>query len=106
VPFDSTNQLFARALTFADLRALYLETLERCARVAADGDWLRGEIDRFASLAAQEAYEDTRKPFPNEDFDSSLEYLRAFAAARPGFVQRAVEQARRFGLDLHTFDGE
>jgi spore coat protein CotH len=106
VPFDSANELFTRALAFADLRALYLDTLERCAGVAADGDWLLGEIDRFASLAAQAAYEDTRKPFPSEDFDNSVEYLRAFAAARPGFVQRAVEQARRVGLQPRAFADE
>jgi hypothetical protein len=106
LPFDLTNELFTRALAFADLGALYLDTLEQCARVAAADDWLLGVIDRSASLVAQAAYEDPRKPFPNEHFDTSLEYLRAFAAARPGFVQRAVEEARRFGFHGRTLAGD
>ncbi len=40
------NALFRRALMFPDLRALYLDVLEQCARAAAEDRWLELELLR------------------------------------------------------------
>ena len=38
------NALISRALRFSDLRTLYLDVLEQCARAAAQDRWLEAEI--------------------------------------------------------------
>jgi spore coat protein CotH len=96
--FASTNELFRRVLAFPDLQAFYLDMLEACAREAAADGWLLREIERSAALIAGAVYADPRKPISNADFDNAVEYLRAFASARPAFVQQAVDDARRFGI--------
>ena len=39
----------SRALRFSDLRALYLDVLEQCARAAAQDRWLETEIYQMHS---------------------------------------------------------
>jgi hypothetical protein len=62
------NVLSQRLLAFDDLRALYLDTLDRCARAAEEDGWLLAEVTRSASLVDAAAREDTRKLFANDAF--------------------------------------
>ena len=88
------NIILRRALAFDDLRTLYLDVLERCARTALDGESLAAEIERLASLIEPAAIEDPKKPFSNARFAEQIEFLRAFARQRPAFVLREVARAR------------
>jgi spore coat protein CotH len=88
------NALSRQLLAYDDLRALYLDTLDRCARVAADADWLFNEIAASAALIADPAHQDTRKFFSNEEFDAAVEFLKAFAVERPGFVLSSLAAVR------------
>jgi hypothetical protein len=88
------NVLFKRALGYADLRALYLDVLEECARSAADDGWLVNQIERLGSLANGPAAEDTLKQFSTEAFLQAVDRIRQFAVARPGFVLQEVSSAR------------
>jgi len=94
--FDRTdfNVLFSRALAFEDLRALYLDVLERCARSAAEDGWLEAEIARADSLIKDAVYEDTAKPFSNEAYDEAVAFMREFARRRPAYVLEEVARAR------------
>ena len=89
------NVLFSRALAFADLRALYLGELERCARSAAEDGWLEAEIIRAAAQIRDAVYEDPVKLFSNEAFDEAVTFMREFARRRPSFVLEAVARARQ-----------
>jgi hypothetical protein len=88
------NVLFKRALGYADLRALYLDVLEECARSAADEGWLANQVDRLAALASGPAGEDTLKQFSTEAFREAIDRIRRFAAERPGLVLQEVSRAR------------
>ena len=88
------NVLFARALAFSDLRALYLDVLEECARSAADESWLAGQIDCLAALADAPVRADTLKQYSTDAFLEAVDRLRLFAADRSGFVLQEVSRAR------------
>ena len=88
------NQLFRRALEFPDLRKLYLDVLETCARTASDGRWLEYEIMR-AHLAIREAVrEDTQKPYSYDDYEQAVAHLLAFAQRRPLFILNEIAGVR------------
>jgi spore coat protein CotH len=100
---DSSRSIFARtdenvvmrrALGIAELRALYLDTLEECARAAVHDGWLAAEINRLAALAAAPVAEDTLKQFSTDAFTEAADRLRAFAAVRSGLVLQEVADAR------------
>ena len=88
------NVLSRRLLAYDDLRTLYLDTLDQCARAAVEDDWLVSEINRSTTLIADAAHADTRKLFSNDQFDAGVGFLNEFAALRPGFVAAAVAAAR------------
>ena len=88
------NVLVRRALGYSDLRALYLDTLEECARSAAADGWLLNEVDRLAALASGPAAEDTLKQFSTDAFVEAVDRIRQFAARRPGLVLEEVARAR------------
>jgi len=88
------NALFSRAMMFADLRALYLDVLEECARSATQDRWLETEILRARSLIFDAAREDASKPFSNEELDEATAHLVSFAQRRPAFVRAEVAKAR------------
>jgi spore coat protein CotH len=88
------NVLIRRALGYGDLRALYLDTLEECARSAAEDGWLVNEVDGLAALANGPATADTLKQFSTEAFLQAVDRIRQFAATRPGFVLQEVSHAR------------
>jgi spore coat protein CotH len=95
--FERTEQsvILRRAFERRDLRARYLDVLERCARLAAEQGWLESAVVRAATLIAEVAREDERKQFSNEEFAAATAHLREFARRRSGFVLREVERARR-----------
>lgn len=88
------NILFSRALGFSDLRTLYLDVLERCARLAAADGWLEGEIVRLSALIGTAAREDVRKPYDDEVHQMAVDFLRQFARQRPAFVLQQVARER------------
>ena len=95
--FERTEQsvILRRAFERRDLRARYLDVLERCARLAAEEGWLESAVVRAATLIAEVAREDERKQFSNEEFTAATAHLREFARRRSAFVLREVERARR-----------
>ena len=88
------NVIFRRLMTYSDLRGLYFQVLDACARSAAEESWLEGEITRAAALVADAVREDTLKPFSSEAFDGAVELLRAFARTRSNFVLRELDRLR------------
>ena len=89
------NILFSRALTFSDLRALYLDVLERCARLAAADDWLENEIARVTATVTIAAHEDGTKPYTNDAFDAAVDFLTLFARQRSSFVLQEIARERQ-----------
>jgi spore coat protein CotH len=96
VATTSDNVLFNRAMAYADLRDVYLTTLEQCAIVAKTDDFLSLEIDRLTAIVYDAAKADTRKQFPNDQYDAAVDFLRQFAARRPNQVLSEVANIRRF----------
>jgi hypothetical protein len=88
------NVLFSRAIAFSDLRALYLDVLERCARSAAAGGWLEGDIARLSALIDVAAREDVRKPYDDATHEAAVEFLKQFARQRPSFVLQEIARER------------
>lgn len=89
------NVLFRRAMTYPDLREVYLQTLEQCAVVAGTDSFLALEIDRLMAIVFDAARDDTRKQFDNERFDAAVQFIREFAARRPAQVLRDVAALRK-----------
>lgn len=89
-----SNVLFRRALTYPDLRALYLDVLDQCARRALEDGWLLDTITQASSLIADAAHEDRWKFVTNEEYDAATEFLKEFARQRPAFVLQEVSRAR------------
>jgi spore coat protein CotH len=88
------NEVMRRALTVSDLRALFLQTLEACARTTSD-DWWETLLNRVGSLIDAHVRADTRKPYTNDEFDAVLAHMRDFLATRPDFVLQQVAKLRR-----------
>lgn len=86
--------LMRRTLAFTDLRTLYLDVLEQCARAAAEDGWLEGEITRVSALIRDAVYEDTVKKFSNDEYEQGVAYLLEFAKLRPIHVLNEVARAR------------
>ena len=89
----SENVLFTRTLTFDDLRGRYLSVLEQCARAAAEGAWLEGEIRRLAGIVSPAIWHDPVKPYSNEQHDAAVAFLIEFARQRPRAVLEQVTAA-------------
>jgi spore coat protein CotH len=90
----SENALVSRALQFPDLRTLYLDVLEQCARAAAQDRWLETEIYQAHQLIRDAVYEDSTKRSSNEEYEAAVAHLMSFAQQRPAFVLDAVANAR------------
>jgi spore coat protein CotH len=91
------NEILRRALSYSEYRARYLETLEQCARVAAEG-WLAAEMGHALALVSAATYSDPVKPDTNESFEAAAAFLLRFAGERGGFVLSQVQAARRAHL--------
>lgn len=88
------NVIFRRLMAYPDLRALYFQVLESCARSAAEDSWMETEITRAAALVADAVREDRLKPFSSEAFDEAVGLLQAFARTRSNFVLRELDRLR------------
>ena len=88
------NALMSRALRFRDLRDLFLDVLEQCARAASEDRWLETEIYQAHLLIRDAAHEDPVKPFSNDDYEAAIAHLITFAQRRPAFVVDEVARAR------------
>lgn len=88
------NALMSRALRFGDLRSLFLDVLESCARSATEDQWLEMEIVQLHQLIRDAAYADGGKRSSNEEFDLAVAHLVSFAQQRPAFVLDEVAKAR------------
>jgi len=91
------NVLFARAMTYPDLRETYLQALEQCARLTAGDGGMASQIDQIMSVMADAARADTKKQFTNDEFDAGVQLLRDFAARRPQQVLDAATRIRLTG---------
>jgi spore coat protein H len=88
------NALFRRALMFPDLRALYLDVLEQCARAAAEDRWLEAELLQVHQLIRDAVLADPAKPYSTGDYEREVGHLIAFARRRPASVLDQVAKAR------------
>lgn len=88
------NELFRRALSFGDLRTLYLDVLAECSRAAAEDRWLENEIIRTHTLIRDAVQQDTRKLHSYEEYERAIAHLLAFAQRRPVFVTDEIARSR------------
>jgi spore coat protein H len=88
------NAILSRALQFRDLRSLYLDVLEQCARAATEDRWLETEIYHAYDLIRDAVYADQAKRTSNEEFDVAIAEMVSFARQRPTFVLEEVAKAR------------
>jgi spore coat protein CotH len=89
------NILLKRALAFEDLWTLYLDTLERCARLATADGWLASELRSTVALIEGAARDDISKPYGNGEVEQAREFLTQFVQERPAYVLAAVAKVRR-----------
>jgi spore coat protein CotH len=98
-PVEKRNRLVLRALQEPDLRTLYLDTLIECANSAAEGatatepGWLEQEINREYQQVHAAALEDV-SIFTNQQFETAIEDIKAFARARSDAVRLQVAAHR------------
>jgi spore coat protein CotH len=88
------NALISRALQFSDLRALYLDVLEQCARAAVQDRWLEMEIYQNYQLTRDAGYQDGTKLSSNEEYELEVAHLMSFARGRSAFVLSEVAKSR------------
>ncbi len=88
------NVLVRRALSYPDLYALYLDTLERSALAASENGWLENEMRAAAGLVSAAAAGDPRTPYPYQQHEEDLRFLIEFARHRPQDVLAQVASAR------------
>ena len=88
------NVLVRRALTFPDLYAVYLDALERTARLAAENGWLENEVRASGALAVAAAADDRHMPYAVEARQEALAHVLDFAKRRPAIVLAQVAAAR------------
>ena len=89
------NVLFRRAMGHADLREVYLSTVEQAARLAATDDFLVLEVERLTALIFDAARSDTRKQYLNDRYDAAVQFLREYAAQRPQHALNEVARIRK-----------
>ena len=99
-PEAQRNRLMSRALEYPDLRARYLDTLVEAGVSASQVSpsdprgWMEREVERAYALIGSWVQTDPLKGFTNEEFESAVAALRAFARDRPAFVNLEVSAAR------------
>jgi spore coat protein CotH len=90
------NALTRRAFESEQLRAMYVQTLDR-VQLLADG-FLGPDLERRYTLIRRAALEDPVKPYTNEEFEADIEFLRYFIRERPERVasemSREIRSAR------------
>ncbi|MGE3958132.1 MAG: CotH kinase family protein [Vicinamibacterales bacterium] len=95
VPEEQRNRLVSRMLSYPELYALYLDTLDAIATSVSEGGWLEQEIQREYAQVRDAARADTQKPYSNDDFENAVQGLLEFARGRSAQVRAQVAAARR-----------
>ena len=98
VAMTDANVLFRRAMGYADLREVYLSTVEQAARTAAADGFLASEIERLMGQIYDAVQADPRKQFSNERFAAAVDFMREWAARRPAIVLDEIARIRRGGF--------
>jgi spore coat protein CotH len=88
------NAIMSRALRFGDLRSLFLDVLEQCARSATEDTWLETEIARSNEVIRDAVYADQAKRTSNDEYELAVTHLTQFARRRSAFVLEEVAKAR------------
>ena len=92
------NVLTRRAFLSPELRRTFLASLMECADAAGGPNgWLEQEIGREYAMIREAALKDEKKPFSNEYFEATMEWIVDFARQRPESVVEQVEDARNHG---------
>jgi spore coat protein CotH len=92
------NVLTRRAFLSPELRRTFLACLMKCAEAAGGaGEWLENEISREYAMIREAALKDEKKPFSNEYFEATVEWITDFARQRPESVIEQVEDALNRG---------
>jgi len=95
VPAANRNALMARAMGEPALRGVYLDTLLRCADLAAASGWLEREILRAADQIREAVRQDTAAPFSIDEFETEVRRLLEFARDRGDLVREDVRRSPR-----------
>jgi hypothetical protein len=103
-PDTTRNRLWNRAMASADLKNGFLDFLLQIAtsvnQVPADappGDtrgWLEREVERQYNLIRAAVTSDPQKPYTNDQFEASVNFLRDFVRRRADFVRNQVAASR------------
>ena len=100
-PSARQNRLMTRAIADRDLYDFFLDSVLEVVRSAydvegsADGrGWLEREIEREYQQVRDAALADPEKTFSNDEFERSVNDLRAFARQRGDFVTSEVNALR------------
>ena len=88
------NVLMRRALQDPVLRNLFFTYAADALRAAANDNWLVREIAAQSQQVRPAARADALKPYSNEELETALAELAAFASARPAFVAAQIQQLR------------
>ena len=101
-PDPARNRLWARLMSYPDLKALYLDSLLETARVVSEipagvpgappdtRGWLEREVDRQFALINAAVQADPTKPYSNDQFLAAVNFVRDFVRQRPQFVRDQV----------------
>jgi hypothetical protein len=102
------NELLRRAIEIPELHAVFLDTLEEAARIAAergegqDRGWLEAEIQRQHDQIRGALLSDPGRWFGVEDFALEHDRMLEFARTRPDFVRCQVGNSRNAGQAAQT----
>ena len=94
VPPSDRNALMVRAMREPTLRALFLDTLLRCADTARTG-WLEHEVRRAADQIRDAVQQDPAAPFEVDEFEAEVMRLVDFAQRRSDVVRDDVRRSPR-----------
>ena len=89
------NEILRRALAQPDLHEKFLLAVEDALNKAVESDWFLNEIERIAALITPSVVQD---PSLDEEargkYFEELDFMRAFAANRPGMVRDEIARSR------------
>jgi spore coat protein H len=94
VPPSDRNALMVRAMRQPTLRAIFLDTLLRCADMAGTG-WLENEVRRAADQIRDAVRQDAAAPFAFDEFEADVLRLIDFAQHRSDIVRDEVRRSPR-----------
>ena len=85
-----SNEFTKRLMLDPAMKSYYESEVKRIATSFVNTAFLNPKIDQFANLIRPSVVADTHKPFSVADFESTVAFLKAVAAVRPGNVAAQV----------------